>query len=173
MSRQDREQIFELLESKNAVRNETPVNCVNNFHYRLEILDGFDDIYEEYAHKVGKDDYIAPQQRDFWYENRQLRFKLSGGATDQLDFSKGEKSRKVFETFWELWNSNYTGEFDLNTIQAKFKEKFNEESPNIGSIVSNIRAAIINPKTFINERIIWKYNRRTQKWLFSILPLNH
>lgn len=115
-----------------------------------------------------------PKDRDYWYEGEQLKFRLAGGGTDQFDFSKAKKSRKMFETFWTLWNSDASGEYQVNQIITKYKELFKEtlESGRIGEIVSNIRPSIINPKPLIKDRIEWRYVHKNKTWIFKISPLN-
>lgn len=119
----------------------------------------------------GSQNIKVPQERDYWYEDNQLKFRLANGGVDQFDFSKAEKSQKVFETFWDLWNGNSAGEYTLIDVRSKYKEKFKTEAPDIGIIVSNVRASIINPKTMVKDRIDWRYNRKNKKWIFKILPL--
>lgn len=115
-----------------------------------------------------------PKDRDYWYEDRQLKFRLAGGGTDQFDFTKAEMSRKIFETFWTLWNSSASGEYQVSQVISKYNELFKEtlESGRIGEIVSNIRASIINPKPVIKDRLEWRFDRKNKSWIFKISPLN-
>lgn len=120
--------------------------------------------------KENKKNY-TPEERNYWYEDKQLKFRLKDGSTDQFDFSKAEISRKIFETFWYLWKSEGKGEYSKEEIIKKYKNLFKEELLNtkISEIVSNIRASIINPKETINNRIIWKFNKQKTLWIFKIL----
>jgi hypothetical protein len=113
-------------------------------------------------------------QRDYWYENDQLKFKLANGEVDQLDFSTTIILKKLFIVFWYLWNSDGAGRYTYNQIVSKYKELNNEdlEISRIGEIVANIRASIINRKPLIKGRLEWKFDRKSGTWIFKIIPFN-
>lgn len=116
----------------------------------------------------------TPEERDCWYENEQLRFRLADGGTDQFDFSKAKIARKLFEAFWFLWMGDRKEEYSREQIIKKYKELHNEDLKisKIGEIVSNIRQPIINPKKLIKDRIELKFNKQRGLWIFKIFPLS-
>lgn len=111
---------------------------------------------------------LSPQEMGYWYSSGQLKFRLSNGEVDQFDFSKADLSRKVFESFWNLWKGDGEGKYSKEQIIDEYKKSFGTEleSGRIGEIISNIRASIIYPKKQIKNRLVWKFNRKNQKWLF-------
>lgn len=113
----------------------------------------------------------APIERDYWYEGGQLKFKLADGSIDQLDFSKARVSKKLFEAFWSLWQSDGTGRYSSAiVIQTYMKLHKGEElgAGRIGEIVSNIRPSIINPKITLKNRLEWQFDRKTNEWIFKV-----
>ena len=96
---------------------------------------------------------MSPAERDQWYEDGQLKFRLKSGGIDQSDFSKAATSKKLFETFWRLWSEDGKGEYSRSQIAQKYKELFHEDLiiGKIGEIVSNIRSSMINPKPTIKD----------------------
>lgn len=116
----------------------------------------------------------SQQNQDYWYTDKQLKFRLSNGRVDQLDFSRAEFSRKFFETFWELWSADGKGEYTPKQIVDMYKRIFKGESlreGKIGEMVSNIRSKIIAPKTLLSSRIKWSFDRQEKLWIFRIFPL--
>lgn len=114
--------------------------------------------------------------RDYWYEDKQLRFRLKNGAIDQFDFSKAKVSRKIFETFFTLWQNDGVGTYRVGDIVKEYSKIFKKEyllANRIGEIVSNIRASIINPKSLISNRIEWQFDRKNKQWIFRISSLKH
>lgn len=109
-----------------------------------------------------------PNERIYWYENQQLKFKLSNGSIDQFDFEKATISRKMFETFWNLWQGDESSEYTQIQVRQKYKELFGNDPGDIGKTVANIRTSIIYPKAAINGRIEWRFNRKKQVWMFKI-----
>jgi len=111
-----------------------------------------------------------PEERPYWYENKQLFFRLSNGSIDQLDFAKANVSRRIFETFWFLWTDG-KGEYEVDEILKKYKDvnKIDIDSGKIGELVGNIRDKIIKPKINLRDRIIWEYNKSSKRWTFKII----
>lgn len=149
------------------------ISSIRGFNFvvikRAKAKDWMDKIVK----RVKRDKISTPQERDYYYEDKQLKFNLEGGGDDQFDFSKAEISRKLFESFWYLWKGDGKGEYTREQVVKKYKELHKEELSigKIGEIVSNIRASIINPKPVINGRIKWKFEPRKSLWIFKISPL--
>jgi len=111
----------------------------------------------------------SQQQRPFWYENRQLFFKLANGSVESLDFSKAEQSRKIFEAFFYL-SSDGVGKYTSDKIALKYKQlhKGELEVSRIGELVSNVRDKIVKPKVSISDRIEWKFDKSSGEWIFKL-----
>ena len=111
-----------------------------------------------------------PEERPYWYEMGQLHFRLADGSTDQLDFSKAPISRKIFEAFWSLWVTDNKGEYTAEEIVKKYKEIHREtfEASKVGERVSNARTTIVNRKVTIRDRVVWEYNKTSNKWIFKL-----
>ena len=75
----------------------------------------------EWLNKLNKQ-IVPPEDRDYWYENYQLYIKLANGSYDEFDFSKAKLSRKIFETFWALWNRDGAGEYTVKQISERYKK---------------------------------------------------
>lgn len=111
----------------------------------------------------------SPEQRSYWYEDKQLKFRLENGGIDQLDFTTADISRKIFEVFWDLWKDG-AGIYSHSQIIERYKLLFknNLASGKIGELVSNIRTSIIRPKPNISTRISWKFDHKLKVWIFTI-----
>lgn len=134
-----------------------------------------DSIREKFKLSKSESVFVVPMDRLYIYENSQLIFRLTDGSTDQFDFSRAEKSRKMFEAFWELWKSDESGEYTIKRICEMYK-KINkevlEQTTKIGETVTNIRTTIIEPKHRIKDNIEWHYDRKNQTWIFRIVMRN-
>lgn len=110
----------------------------------------------------------SPDQRNFWYESQQLKFKLKDGSFDQVDFSKAKTSRELFEAFWHLWKAGGSGEYSRQQIANMYQKLFDKDLQldRIGEIVSNIRKSMINP--VLTNLIEWKWDRKKNAWIFKI-----
>jgi len=114
---------------------------------------------------------VLPIDRTYVYENAQLMFRLSDGSTDQLDFSRAEKSRMMFEAFWDLWKKDTSGEYTVTQICQSYKRVNKEELEmvtKIGETVTNIRSTILEPKHRIKDNIEWRFDRKRGVWIFRI-----
>ncbi|MFC1710404.1 hypothetical protein ACFL0F_01965 [Patescibacteria group bacterium] len=120
-----------------------------------------------------KSKVIFPPGRDCIYENQTLFIKLKDGSSYPTNFSSAEKSRKVFEAFWTLWKVSGTKSYSRDEIVKNYKKIHNEtiEHRGIAVTISNIRGTFIEGKP-LQSRITWKYDNKTQAWIFQILPLN-
>ena len=114
---------------------------------------------------------ILPIDRSYMYENAQLMFRLSDGSTDQLDFSRADKSRMMFEAFWDLWKKDNSGEYTIKQICDSYKRVNKEDLEmvtKIGETVTNIRSTILEPKHRIKDNIEWRFDRKRGVWIFRI-----
>ncbi|OGK11318.1 hypothetical protein A2768_01510 [Candidatus Roizmanbacteria bacterium RIFCSPHIGHO2_01_FULL_37_16] len=114
---------------------------------------------------------VFSKGKKYWYENGRLTFKLPTGSFDQINFSKAEKSKKVFEAFWYLWEKGEKGEYNKQQVLDMYKRLHNESPWNrnaIGVTVSNIKSKIIGQKSFIFKKIEWQFDYHKQKWIFRI-----
>lgn len=114
-----------------------------------------------------------PPNRDCIYENQILFLKLKDGSSDSIDFSKAKQSRKIFEVFWHLWKETGKKRFTHKEVIKEYKKLHNEklEQYKIGKRISNARQSLIYPKEWLKNRIVWKFDKKSQVWLFQILPL--
>ncbi|MFZ5534606.1 MAG: hypothetical protein ACOY3M_00400 [Patescibacteria group bacterium] len=116
--------------------------------------------------------FVTPTDRSYTYENSQLIFRLTDGSTDQFDFSRADKSRKMFEAFWDLWKKDNTGRYTIKQICESYKLVNKEEIEvvtKIGETVTNIRSTIIEPKHRIKDNVEWQFDRKKNLWIFRIL----
>jgi hypothetical protein len=122
--------------------------------------------------EVKKSFFVLPQDQKYFYDHdtKALIFQLSGGSSDQFDFSRAKISRKVFEAFWNLWKKNNNGEYSRDEVCAMYKKLHNEPilPARVGEIVSNIRSTIINPKILIKDKLEWGFDQDKQCWIFRI-----
>jgi hypothetical protein len=157
------------------------INYENNkYNYTVTVALNKDLLTNEYIkeklniHSVSSFESM-PMNRSFNYENSQLRFRLSDGSTDQFDFSKAIKSRIIFETFWELWKKDNSGEYSIKQVAESYKlvtsniKVDSDLLSRIGEIVSNVRSTIIEPKDKIKDNIEWHFERKRGIWIFRIL----
>ena len=130
---------------------------------------------EEFCKKFTNNIQI-PEGMGYLYNNGQLFFRLVDGSIDSFNFSGAKISRKVFETFFNLWRKDGVGTYKKNEIIKEYKKFFNNEdisANRIGEIVSNIRPSIIKPKVLISDRIEWRFDRKNDQWIFKISPMSH
>lgn len=132
---------------------------------------------EEWISKQNIGEHIEiPLGRDYFYENKHLKFKLADGSVDSFDFSNSKVGYPIFETFWQLWKANSKGEYTNDEIKRKYKELFKNDLDvsRLGEIISNLRSSIINRRPLIRNRIVWLHTRKKVdgKWIFKVFPLN-
>lgn len=109
--------------------------------------------------------------QDYRYENKQLQFMLTDETIDSFDFSKSNEGEPIFETFYNLWKTENIGEYSLEEIKDRYKKDHGVEiREDFSTIISNIRSSIISPKNNIKDRIIWKFDRSRNLWIFKINP---
>jgi hypothetical protein len=144
------------------------------FMLRL-IQPAFDKLYERFrmlnsTQKEQVSKVRPPEERDFYYENGILHFRLATGEWDGIDFSKALVMKKVFETFWYYWQESGAGQLEPQKLIKKYKELFKEsiDRHRIAVIVSNIRASMLNPKKNLLSRVVWKYDKASGNWIFRI-----
>jgi len=116
--------------------------------------------------------FVMPTDRSYTYENSQLIFRLTDGSTDQFDFSRAEKSRKMFEAFYDLWKKDNSGEYSIEQICRSYKQINKEpleQTTKIGETVTNIRTTIIEPKHRIKDNVEWRFERKLGTWIFKIM----
>lgn len=116
-----------------------------------------------------------PYKREFWYENNIFYLKLISGSILVGDFSKSNILRKVFETFYRLYENNPNSEFSQEEIYDFYKKLFkdNEEiKGRIGKCVSNIKSKILK-EIIERKKIQWFFDKNKKKWIFKILDFNN
>ncbi len=112
--------------------------------------------------------------RDYLYEAGILYLKLQNKAHDVLDLSKANTLRPVFESFYFLFRDINKKLFTREELLGKYKEITGDEIEwrRFISRKSTVVGKLINPKPTLRNRIIWRFDKKTEKYHFEILSLS-
>jgi len=114
------------------------------------------------------------KNRNYRYENQELRIRQHDGTECTLDLSKAPTLRPVFETFYFLFINSKTHLFTPDELIKKYKELTGKDIS--WTIFMNRKSSIcgkmMNTKECLRTRIKWEYDRKEKKHRFEILPLS-
>lgn len=123
---------------------------------------------------INKYSINLPNERDFYYENGELKLKMQDGSDCTLDLSKAPILRPIFEAYFQLYRESNKKLFTREELLAKYKEITGQEIEWDTFIKrkSSIHGKMINTKPCLKSRIVWGFNKQEKKYIFEILPLS-
>jgi len=129
---------------------------------------------KEMSSRVWKIQHDDPSfERDFQYENNELRIKLKNGSISTFDLSKAPVARDVFEAFYFLYLETGETYFDRDTILRKYAERTKKKISWAEFIKakSSVFGKMMEKKPHIKETVKCEFNRDKQMYYFEIKPL--
>lgn len=150
-------------------------NPIPKGYYALQI-DDFEKMTkwrdEEMDNRIGNNKaVIFPVGGHYTYENEVFYIKRRDGSPCPLDLSGMQVLRPIFEAFFYLFRDTNKTTFTISEVLVSYKRIAKNEIDR--HLLSKRKASImktINNKPCLKNRIVWKYDRTGDKWIFDILP---
>jgi len=115
---------------------------------------------------------IVPEGKDHVYENGVFTIVLQNRMIDVIDLSNSPEVKPVFDTIYSLYKNSPKSYFSKQELIKEYEKISYHE---IGWVsftekISDIKKRI-NKKNAFKQRVILKFDKKTQSYEFRILPL--